>query len=72
MESSDHDLLIRLDEKMDAILTRLEKGVASIKDHNGRITKLESFQAVILAVAGAVSLAVSLVWSKLGAFFGGQ
>jgi hypothetical protein len=70
METSDHDLLIRLDEKMDAILKRLDDGDDCIKDHEKRIGKLESFQATIIGVAGVVSLTVSLIWSKLGAFFG--
>jgi hypothetical protein len=67
----DHDLLIRLDEKMDTILKRLTEGDQTIKDHEKRLSKLESFQAVIIGIAGAVSFMVSLVWSKIGAFFGG-
>jgi hypothetical protein len=70
METSDHDLLIRLDEKMDAILKRLDNGDVCLQDHEKRIGKLESFQATIIGVAGVVSLTVSLIWSKLGAFFG--
>lgn len=69
--TSDHDLLIRLDEKMDHILIRLGKGDICIDDHEKRISKLESFQATLIAVAGVVSLAVSLVWSKIGAIFAG-
>lgn len=61
--TSDHDLLIRLDEKMDTILTRLGEGDQCMKDHEKRIGKLESFQNTILAFAGAVSLAVSVAGS---------
>ena len=70
--TSDHDLLIRLDEKMDNILIRLGKGDVCIEDHEKRISKLESFQATLIGIAGFVSLAVSLVWSKIGALFGGS
>lgn len=72
METTDHDLLIRLDEKMDAILKRLEKGDACMDEHEKRISKLESFQATLIGIAGFVSLAVSLVWNKIGALFGGN
>jgi len=71
MEASDHDLLIRLDEKMDAILKRLEKGDTLMMKHGTRIGKLESFQATLIGIAAAVSFIVSLIWSKIGAFFGG-
>lgn len=40
-DASDHDLLIRLDEKMDAIITRLEKGDACMKEHEQRIAVIE-------------------------------
>ena len=71
MDASDHDLLIRLDEKMDAILKRLEKGDTLMMKHGARIGKLESFQATLIGIAAAVSFTVSLIWSKIGAFFGG-
>jgi hypothetical protein len=69
METSDHDLLIRLDEKMDAILKRLDDGDDCIKDHEKRLGKLESFQNSILAFAGAVSLAVSVAGSWILSHF---
>lgn len=69
METSDHDLLIRLDEKMDAILKRLDDGDDCIRDHEKRIGKLESFQNSILAFAGAVSLAVSVAGSWILSHF---
>jgi hypothetical protein len=61
--TSDHDLLIRLDEKMDNMLSRLEKGDACMDDHENRIGKLESLQNTILAFAGAVALGVSVAGS---------
>ena len=51
MDASDHDLLIRLDEKMDAILKRLEKGDTLMMKHGARIGKLESFQATLIGRA---------------------
>jgi len=71
MEASDHDLLIRLDEKMDAILKRLEKGDACMEEHEKRISKLESFQNTLLAFAGAISLAVSVTGSWVLSHFRG-
>jgi hypothetical protein len=62
-DTSDHDLLIRLDEKMDAMLKRLEKGDACMEDHEKRLGVLESFQNTLLAFAGVVSLAVSIAGS---------
>lgn len=70
MDPSDHDLLIRLDEKMDSMLKRLEKGDDCMDNHEKRISKLESFQATLIGIAGVVSFTVSLVWTKIGAFFG--
>jgi len=72
MDASDHDLLIRLDEKMDAILKRLEKGDACMEEHDKRIGKIEAFHATMIGIAAFVSFTVSLIWSKIGAFFGGQ
>jgi hypothetical protein len=71
-DTSDHDLLIRLDEKMDNILLRLGKGDDCMGNHETRISKLESFQNTILAFAGSVSLAVSVAGSwVLSQFRGG-
>lgn len=72
MNDSERDQLLgRLDERTDAILKRLESGDNSLKDHEKRIGKLESFQATLIGIAGAVSFIVSLVWTKIGAFFSG-
>jgi hypothetical protein len=70
MDPSDHDLLIRLDEKVDTILKRLENGDKCLDDHEKRISKLETFQTTLIGIAGAVSFAVSLVWNRIGALFG--
>jgi len=73
MNDSERDqLLSRLDERTSTILTRLEKGDECMNDLKKRVGKLESFQATLIGIAGAVSFGVSLVWSKIGAFFGGN
>lgn len=66
------ELLVRLDERTDAIMKRLEKGDACMDNHEKRISKLESFQAQLLALAAGISFAVTLVWDKLGKFWSGS
>jgi len=58
--TSDHDLLIRLDEKMDNILTRLGKSDVCMEDHEKRIGKLESFQSTVLAFVTSITIGVTL------------
>ena len=60
MEASDHDLLIRLDEKMDAILKRLEKGDACMENHERRLGNLEGFQKTLLGIATTISVAITV------------
>ena len=69
---SDHDLLIRLDEKVDTIIKRLEKGDQCMEDLKGRVSRLESFQATLVGIAAAVSFALTLVWDKLGKLWSGS
>ena len=71
METSDHDLLIRLDEKVDAILKRLEKHDGKDEELEKRIGRVESFQIRVIGIATGISIAVSSVGSQLGHFFGG-
>ena len=63
MTVSDHDMLVRLDEKMDTIIWRLDKVDVCQKEQDFRVSKLESFQGTVLAFAGAVSLAASIAGS---------
>lgn len=63
MTVSDHDMLVRLDEKMDTIIWRLDKVDACQKEQGDRVSKLESFQGTIIAFAGAVSLGASIAGS---------
>ena len=70
MEESDHDILLRLDERVDAILKRLEKGDQCIDDLKTRVSRLESFQATLVGIAATVSFVLTLVWDKFGKLFG--
>ena len=59
---SDHDLLVRIDEKVDHIISRLD-------DHEARLRPLEAQQhrwlgrdgAIVTAISVAVSFAVALI-----------
>lgn len=66
---SDHDLLIRLDEKMDTILQRLEKGDACMEEHEKRIGKLESFQATLIGISTTISVAITAFGTWILAHF---
>ncbi|PKG31719.1 hypothetical protein [Methanoregula sp.] len=68
MENSDHDLLIRLDEKMDSVLKALADGNTCMKDHEIRINALESNEDVrrgaekhATRTAAIISLVISTV-----------
>lgn len=64
MEATDHDLLVRLDEKMDVVLKRLDAGDEELDDHDKRLKKLEVFQAKLIGIALAASAGISaiIVW----------
>lgn len=62
-DPSDHDLLIRLDEKVDTILKRLEKGDACMDEHDRRISRLENFQNTLLGIAATISIGISVAGS---------
>jgi len=70
MDESDHDILLRLDERVDTILKRLEKGDDCMEDLKTRVGHLESFQATLVGIAAAISFALTLVWDKIGKLFG--
>ena len=62
MEANDHDLLIRMDEKMDAVLAwqteHMAKCHATHEKHEGRLTKLEEWK---YREAGALAVLVFLL-----------
>jgi len=72
MEKSDHDLLIRLDEKIDMILEKLKKCEDNDKDHSKRINELEGFKGQIIGFAAALSFVISTIISKFSQIFGGN
>lgn len=72
LTDDDHDLIIRLDQKMDMVLERLEKGDTCMDELKNRVSKLESFQATILGIAATISAGITILGDKISkAFFGG-
>ena len=69
----DHDLLIRMDEKMDAVLKRLEDNDTTLDDLEARVDALERFKSAIFAVVAVVSFVVSAAgtWFMSHFRFGG-
>jgi hypothetical protein len=55
----DHDVLIRLDEKMDTLIKRFDKTDQCMEDHARRIYSLEMFHNSILAYAAAISTVIT-------------
>ena len=76
-DESDHDILIEVRADLKNVILsqqELKKGMYGEDGQGGlcgRVSKLESFQATLIGIAGAVSFIVSLVWTKIGAFFSG-
>lgn len=66
---SDHDLLIRLDAKMDSVINSysdLKRGMYGDDGQGGlcgRISKIEQFQSTLLGIAASISFVVSLAGS---------
>jgi len=61
MPLSDHDLLIRIDEKVDSILKMLS-------DHEGRIRSLETQQHKWLGRDGAIVAILGLIAGSISSF----
>lgn len=57
----DHDLLIRVDTKLDTVIEKLTDVNAKVEKQETRIVALESFHNTILAYAASLSLAISLM-----------
>ncbi len=70
MNDSERDeLLIRLDERLETVLKRLENGDKCMKDHESRIVKVEGFQNTLIALAGSVAFVISIVGSWVFSHF---
>jgi len=60
MNDSERDqLLSRLDERTENILSRLEKGDKCMDDLKFRVGKLEAFQATLIGIAATISIAIT-------------
>lgn len=72
---TDHDLLIRLDTKMDNVLLRLDKGNDCLDEHDKRIDVLERCEAARASsektmekISAKTALLVSFIVSTLISF----
>lgn len=76
-DESDHDILIEVRADLKHLISsqqELKKGMYGEDGQGGlagRVSKLESFQATLIGIAGVVSFIVSLVLTKIGALFAG-
>lgn len=57
----DHDLLIRLDEKMDAVLASLKTGGELFKNHEDRLQEEESWTARFKTGIGMIAFIVTVL-----------
>jgi len=65
----DHDLLIRMDEKMDAVLLRLRDSDKAMGELSKRVSVLEGFKSTIMGVVAVISLLVSMFVTWLMSYF---
>jgi hypothetical protein len=61
---SDRDLLIVLNERMDRVMDRLERGSTTIRDMELKVIKLETRLNIYVAVATFISTLISSIISK--------
>lgn len=59
--SEDHDLLIRLDEKMDAVLASLKNGGEIFKNHENRLHDEETWTARFKTGIGVIAFIVTVL-----------
>jgi hypothetical protein len=71
MAQTDHDRLIRIDENVNMILTRLEKYDLEMDALQDEVGGIKQFQARMIGLAGGISFVVSLIWSQFGKLMGG-
>lgn len=65
METSDHDLLIRLDENVQEILRQMKDRDTEMVSLTKRIDILENFKVYILGIFAAVGFLVAYLFSYL-------
>ena len=61
----DHDLLIRIDEKVDGIVIDIEEIKKDVKTQNGRVDKLELWRSMLIGAWTILVFALG-VWAKWG------
>ena len=64
MNDDDHDVLIRVDERTNTILNRVEEVHIELKKQNGRIGALERWQARILGGIGLAAFVATTIALK--------
>ena len=57
----DHDLLVRIDERVGAIHNDIEEIKATLASHNRRLGILERWRAYVLGAAVVVATLISIV-----------
>lgn len=63
--SEDHDLLIRLETKMDMVISALKKGEDTFKNHEERIQEEERWTARFKTGIGLIAFIVTIMATLL-------
>jgi len=58
---SDHDLLVRIDERIEVIRKDIEEMKDAIANHNKRIRILELWRAYVLGAAAVIAAMISII-----------
>lgn len=61
----DHDLLIRIDEKVDGIVSDVIEIKNDVKTQNGRVRKLELWRSMLIGAWALLVVGLGL-WAKWG------
>jgi ribosomal 50S subunit-associated protein YjgA (DUF615 family) len=64
-EQQRDELLVRVDERIEAIHARLEDGDKRMNMYSGRIRSLEAWRNRIVGGLTVVSVALGLLWRKI-------
>ncbi|MHC1597231.1 MAG: hypothetical protein ACXQT3_02830 [Methermicoccaceae archaeon] len=61
----DHDLLVRIDERIEVIHNDIEEMKGTIASHNKRLGALEQWRAYVLGAAAVVAAFISIIVGML-------
>ncbi|MHC1602062.1 MAG: hypothetical protein ACXQS4_02405 [Methermicoccaceae archaeon] len=61
----DHDLLVRIDERIEVIHNDIEEIKGTIANHNKRLGVLEQWRAYVLGAAAVVAAFISIMVGML-------